>query len=405
MWSTFALMLVNLPFGVLTFAIVVTGVSTAGGLIVTLVGLPLLAMTVAFGRVIGVVGRALARTMAGTAVTGPAPEPPATGVWPRIRRGLTDTGGWRGLLFGALMLPWGIATFVVAFVIFTVGLWSTALPTWGWAVDLDGGLHGMGKAVYLAGSFVVGIGALLSFPWVVLGLGRAHGAIVRAVLGSSTRQELEARVDQLRVSRDASVDAAAIELRRIERDLHDGAQQRLVGLAMDLGLARERLVNGADPARALELVERAHDQSKRAVAELRDLVRGIHPVVLMDRGLDAALSALASRSPVPVDVDVVLPAGVRPPASVEATAYFVVAETLTNVAKHSRASQASVRVVRLGDRLVVEVRDDGRGGAVVAPAGGLAGLHDRVLAAEGTMTLRSPEGGPTTIHVELPCAS
>jgi signal transduction histidine kinase len=155
--------------------------------------------------------------------------------------------------------------------------------------------------------------------------------------------------------------------------------------------------------RTAELVAGAHDEAKRAIVELRELVRGIHPAVLTDRGLDAALSALAARSPVPVDVQVDVPE--RPAAAVETTAYFVVAEALTNVTKHARAGAVRVRVLRRGDVLTVEVTDDGTGGASITPGGGLAGLQDRVRAVEGTMRLASPPGGPTTLLVEVPCGS
>ena len=230
-----------------------------------------------------------------------------------------------------------------------------------------------------------------------------HGAIIRGLLGPSGTAALQQRVEQLSESREASVDAAEAERRRIERDLHDGAQQRLVALAMDLGLAKERLERGEDDAATVALVGHAHDEAKRAITELRELVRGIHPAVLADRGLDAALSALAARCPVPVDLQVDLPE--RPPAAIEATAYFVVGEALTNVAKHSRARSVRVRVSRRGPIVAVEVTDDGVGGAVVHRSGGLAGLADRVRAVEGTLRLASPVGGPTTLLAELPCAS
>ena len=227
--------------------------------------------------------------------------------------------------------------------------------------------------------------------------------MIEAFLSPGHEVQLKERVQQLQVSRDASVDSASAELRRIERDLHDGAQQRLVSLAMNLGLAKERLANGGDPQRAVELVDRAHDEAKQAISELRDLVRGIHPAVLTDRGLDAALSSLVARSPVPIDLTIVLAA--RPPAAVEAAAYFVVAEALTNIAKHSRATHGWVSIRRQGDWLDLDIRDDGVGGAVERPGGGLSGLRDRVLAAEGDLRIASPDGGPTMILVRLPCAS
>ncbi|HEY3610977.1 MAG TPA: histidine kinase, partial [Pseudonocardiaceae bacterium] len=187
--------------------------------------------------------------------------------------------------------------------------------------------------------------------------------------------------------------------RRIERDLHDGAQQRLVAVAITLGRAKNKLDNDPESARAL--IDEAHADAKQAVAELRDLARGIYPAVLGDRGLDAALSALAARSPVPVAVDVdVSP---RPPAAVESAAYFIVAESLTNLAKHSAADSAQVSVRRSGNSVTVRVTDDGHGGAEVRLGGGLAGLADRAATIDGVMTVRSPPGGPTVVTAELPC--
>jgi signal transduction histidine kinase len=189
--------------------------------------------------------------------------------------------------------------------------------------------------------------------------------------------------------------------RQIERDLHDGAQQRLLSLGMDLGMALEKFESDPDGARAL--VGDAHAELQRAIAELRNLARGIHPAVLTDRGLDAALSALAARSPIPVKLDVQLRE--RPPASVEATAYFIVAEALANAAKHAHANAITVRVRQIGDRVHVEVTDNGTGGATQQPGGGLAGLADRASSVEGSLRISSPEGGPTIVAAELPCAS
>jgi signal transduction histidine kinase len=205
-------------------------------------------------------------------------------------------------------------------------------------------------------------------------------------------------VEELTESRSRVLAATLAERRRIERDLHDGAQQRLVSLAMELGMAKEKMA--IDPAAARKLVEEAHGEAKRALADIRDLVRGIHPAVLSDRGLDAAISALADRCPVPVDVDVELDG--RLPEVVETTAYFVVAEALANVAKHSGASEARVVVRRVPeDRLVVEVVDDGKGGADPEAGTGLAGLADRLAALDGRLFVESPAGGPTRVGAEL----
>lgn len=220
------------------------------------------------------------------------------------------------------------------------------------------------------------------------------------MLGVSSR-ELAQRVDELQGSRARVVDAAEAERRRIERDLHDGAQQRLVALAMNLGRARARY--DEDPETARRLLDEAHNDAKHALVELRDLARGLHPAVLTDRGLDAALSGLAGRSPIPVSLDVDVEPRCSP--TIEAIAYFVVSEALANVAKHSGARRVDVVAHRVDDRLRLVVTDDGAGGAVVGNGSGLAGLADRVGGVDGTFVVSSPDGGPTVLTVELPCAS
>jgi signal transduction histidine kinase len=264
-------------------------------------------------------------------------------------------------------------------------------------------LTGVGLATYNAATFGVGLVTLYFTPSLIGLLATVDKAVLRMLLAPDQQAVLARRVEQLTESRDASVESSASELRRIERDLHDGAQQRLVGLAMDLGLAKERLARGEDPVRAAELVARAHEEAKLAISELRDLVRGIQPSILSEQGLDPALSALAARCPVPVEVDVQLAS--RPVASVESAAYFVVAEALANIAKHAEATRAWVRVLGTAQLLSVEVGDDGRGGAVSHAGGGLAGLDDRVRAVEGRLRVSSPAGGPTVLLAELPCAS
>jgi signal transduction histidine kinase len=220
--------------------------------------------------------------------------------------------------------------------------------------------------------------------------------MARLLLEPGERERLIVRVDTLEETRAGMVAAADAERRRIERDLHDGAQQRLVALAMTLGRARA----AEDPDLSRRLVDEAHGEAKEALVELRNLARGIHPAVLTDRGLDAAVSALAARCPVPVAVDVDLPHRAAPGS--EAIAYFVVAEALTNVAKHAQASRAWLSAEYEGDRLVVEILDNGVGGADLHGRG-LAGLRDRVRAVDGAMTVVSPLGHGTTLRVELPC--
>jgi signal transduction histidine kinase len=191
-----------------------------------------------------------------------------------------------------------------------------------------------------------------------------------------------------------------VERRRIERDLHDGAQQRLVALSIQLGLARLEVPAGSPGAAPLGA---AQELAKQALTELRELIHGVHPKILTDRGLAAAIGDAAGTAPIPVDLHLRLPG--RLGAAIEVTAYFVVAEALANVAKHSGARRAVVAAWLSGGRLLVEVRDDGRGGADPGRGSGLTGLADRVAAVDGTVALSSPPGGPTLLHVEIPCGS
>jgi signal transduction histidine kinase len=209
--------------------------------------------------------------------------------------------------------------------------------------------------------------------------------------------ELKRRIDVLTTTRAGAVDAQEAELRRIERDLHDGAQARLVALGMNLGMAEQKLAT--DPDRVRQLLAEARQGAREALEELRDLARGIHPPILADRGLGAAIAALAARSALQVNVSV---DGERPPPAVESAGYFVAAEALTNAGKHAGAEHVDVRIVRSGGRLLVEVTDDGKGGADPSGAG-LLGLRRRVEALDGRLQVVSPAGGPTTVRAELPC--
>jgi signal transduction histidine kinase len=247
---------------------------------------------------------------------------------------------------------------------------------------------------------VAGVAGLLAAPWLTSGVASLDARVAMALLGSSRAEELQHRVERLTETRAGVVDAADAERRRLERDLHDGTQQRLVSLAMNLGMARAQ-ANTAEEA--LHAVAEAHEAAKAALAELRDLIRGLHPAVLEDRGLDAALSGVAARMPIPVRLTVDGLAR-RPSPVVEAVAYFVVSEGLANIAKHAQASQAEVFVQRSGDRLHVIVTDDGVGGADPARGTGLAGLARRAESVDGTFEVTSPPGGPTVLSVDLPCA-
>ncbi|GII67438.1 histidine kinase [Sphaerisporangium krabiense] len=273
--------------------------------------------------------------------------------------------------------------------------WSGALVTGALAAQfwvLGGGWRGLPFALLCAALLVAG-------PWLAQGVSSLDVIAGEALLGPSISDQLAERVESLRESRAEVIDAADAERRRIERDLHDGTQQRLVSLAMKLGMARATFSDLPLPAK--EMISQAHEEAKQALKELRDLVRGLHPAVLTDEGLDAALSGLAARAALPVRLRVDVPRRVA--STIEAVAFFVVSEALANVAKHARATAAEVVVVREGDLLRVVVHDDGRGGADPGGGTGLRGLAQRVGSVDGTLKLDSPPGGPTTISVEMPC--
>lgn len=244
---------------------------------------------------------------------------------------------------------------------------------------------------------VLGAVAWWGLPW----LARVHARLCLAVLAPSERERrLTERVDVLTKSRVGVVDAHGAELQRIERDLHDGTQARLVSIAMQLGIAREALAD--DPDAVATLIQDAHETAEEAMAELRAVLQTIYPPILADRGLGGALTALAARSSVPVRVELSDLGAL--PAAAEAVAYYVIAEALTNVAKHAAATRASLRVEREGDALSIEVADDGGGGADEGRGTGISGIRRRVAALDGTVRLDSPPGGPTSLAVRLPCA-
>lgn len=283
----------------------------------------------------------------------------------------------------------------------TSPLWARLLPR-GEATVLLGLVQvdvGQGWIIALAAGLLAGIVFFVLTPL----LDRATQETGLRLLSPHPDVDLSTRITQLTATRAAALDAHAVELRRIERALHDGAQNRLVGVAMLTGAARESVRQ--DPEMAEAMMERAHGAAEDALAELRGVVRSILPPVLADRGLQGALSALAAACAVPCTCEVEV--AVRCPVSVESTAYFVAAEALTNVSRHSDASRAALEVRRTGDRLRVSVRDDGRGGARPGSSSGtgLAGIARRVAALDGTVQIDSPLGGPTLLEVELPCGS
>jgi signal transduction histidine kinase len=279
-----------------------------------------------------------------------------------------------------------------------VGLWPASVAcTVSFAIAWAQPFHPKHHALDIILMFA-GIAGLFAAPWITAGVRALDIRAARGLLGPSRADELEHRVEQLTETRAGVVDAADAERRRLERDLHDGTQQRLVSLAINLGMARAQ---AGTTAQARQAIAEAHEEAKAALAELRDLIRGLHPAVLEDRGLDAALSGVAARMPIPVRLTVDLPR--RPAPVIEAVAYFVVSEGLANIAKHSEATEAAVFVQRAGNRLHVIVTDDGVGGANPAGGTGLAGLARRAASVDGTFEIDSPPGGPTLLTVDLPC--
>ncbi|HEY7073902.1 MAG TPA: histidine kinase, partial [Solirubrobacteraceae bacterium] len=307
---------------------------------------------------------------------------------------------WKDLAYLILDFPLGLADFAVTVTVLGLVVQLIVVPFYYWAVPGGIELFGIVRVTTLPVALVsMAVGLALSPLAVRLlsAFASIHALIARTLLTASPDPELSARVVDLRSSRARLVAAADAERRRLERDLHDGAQQRLVAMALQLRMAKDRLARGDD---ALELVSAAGDEAQKAIAELRDLARGIHPAVLTERGLDPALHDLANRAPVPVEV--VEAPEERYPAPVEATVYFVVSEALANVAKYAGATHATVAARREGERVVVEIGDDGVGGAQVGAGSGLRGLVDRVGALDGDLTVESPPGAGTRIRASVP---
>ncbi|GAA0665831.1 sensor histidine kinase [Streptomyces thermocarboxydovorans] len=410
-WRELGYVLLSLPISVLLFSYAVTMVSLGAGLLVTFLGVPVLAAALAGCRGLGALERARARGLLDLEVGEPEPlRMKRQGFTAWIGAVLKSGASWRALLYAVLHMPWAIFAFTVAVVVWSMGWTLLTYPLWFWVFPLyagQGGIQLYGDdqhTVYLDNPFEITVTALvgllitMAMPWIVRALTTVDRVMVYGLLGPS---RLATRVVELESDRGVVVDTAAADLRRIERDLHDGAQARLVNLAMDLGLAKEKLRE--DPRTAARMVDEAHGEVKTALQELRDLARGIHPAVLTDRGLDAALSSVASRCTVPVKVTVDLDE--RPAAAIEGIAYFTVSELLQNISKHSGATAASVEVWRAGNRLMLQVVDNGVGGADPDRGSGLAGLAERLDAVDGVLVIDSPAGGPTRVTAELPWRS
>jgi signal transduction histidine kinase len=432
---------VSLLIAIPLFAFTAVAVTVGLALSVSFAGLPLLALSLRAARRLGEVCRRLAnRALAPRAerprvfrlkrerpIEAPPPFRPQPGFVGWIRSSLTDPVGWRACVYLLLKLPIALLGAIGIVYIVAWGVGYSTFPVW-W--ELIHSLAAHGDAVQVPGwlawwtpnpvlvaqsvptlavSFALvpaGLCALIFSPWIVSGSNDLDRRLAARLLGPPLTQ----RVRDLEETRASAVDDSAVRLRRIERDLHDGAQAQMVAVAMKLGLAREKLGGAAgrtadgwtaqvDLERALELVDAAHRGAKEAILELRDLARGIHPPVL-DHGLGTALTTLGARSGLPVEVIADLPE--RPSAAIETIAYFCAAELLANVAKHSRARHAAIEAVHVPGLLRVRVSDDGDGGARARDGGGLAGLAERLRTVDGTIAISSPRGGPTVVTVEMP---
>jgi signal transduction histidine kinase len=386
--------------GVIAFALIVTLASAGLTTLLAGVGIALLVAAIEGSRVIARLERR--RAFIGESRR-PAAHPyrPLRGsILDLLRAEFMDESRWRDVLYVAINLPLTIIEFVVSAVAWTLALGILTSPIW---YDLPGGSSDiLGSHDPLVVGLRIGLGLLLlavaaSVSQLLIAL---HRGVVAGLLCTSESRELRRQVEELRQSRSAVLDVEASELQRIERDLHDGAQQRLVMLTIDAGLASERI--DTDPEGAKRLILDAQEQARQALADIRQLVRGIAPSILLDRGLVAALESLTGRGPIPTTIRSSLAPGERFSPAAERAAYFAAAEALTNVAKHSGASRCEVRVRRDGAALVVEIEDDGRGGASATPGGGLEGLAGRVEGVDGTFSLTSPPGGPTIVRASIP---
>jgi signal transduction histidine kinase len=387
--------------GVALFCFVVTSIA----IIPVTVGIPLTLAVTPWLRGLADYHRLWAARVMGVPIARPYRPRPDGGWLARTRWMVFDKATWRDLLWVLVNATAGLTLAILPIaLLLSVAWYLVAMPILMGIVPhvfrTNYGIYSVYDVRTALISGVVLAGVAFGLFWVTARpLMRAYARITRALLAPAERDRMANRIAELTESRAETVDTQAAELRRIERDLHDGAQARLVSLGMSLGMAESLLAS--DPDAAGELLAEAREATGLALAELRDLVRGIHPPVLADRGLAGAVRALALANPLPVEVTVDLPG--RLPAPVESAAYFAVAETLTNAAKHSGALSAWVRVSYADGRLGVMIGDDGRGGATQDPGGGLHGIERRLAAFDGTMMVASPIGGPTIVTMELPC--
>jgi signal transduction histidine kinase len=395
-WAALLYVVVAVPLALVGFVGTVVLLLLGAVLTVTPLGLWVIALTTRCANGLGALHRGLARLLLGVHVGAP-PDPGGRGLLHWRRRALTDPSGWRAVAYALVKLPVAVLTFVLAAAPFTYGALLLSYPvTRRWNGNLSIGGHRLDTVPRALVVCVAGLLLLVGGAYLIRYLVTPDVMLMRGLLGPST---LQARVRDLEERRAYAISDATATLRRIERDLHDGTQARLVALGMKLALIEGSLTGEVDVPRARELAGAGRQAAKTAVTELRELVRGFHPPIL-DDGLEAAVATLAAQSVVPVELAVDLQT--RPTPAIEAIAYFCAAELLTNIAKHSGATRAALDVRRSDGVLRLRVSDDGRGGARTRAGSGLTGLSERVRTVDGRLDIDSPPGGPTVVTVEIP---
>lgn len=383
--------IVGFPMAILWLTIFTTLVSVSLSLLIIGVGFALLSISLRAAGLAGVVERWLLVEILDVKIEQPTRFSSGPGFANLMLDPLRDSSYWRDLVYVGIRTIVGLMAFAITVIVWAFPPFAFSTIIWGWFADWD---FSDVLVTVMAGLLI-----MLAAPFLIYGVTQLQISIAQALLGPGQRQLME-RVSTAQRTRDLSVDAAEAERRRIERDLHDGAQARLATVAMDLGRAKRKLEKSGGDSEIEAIIDAAHTDAKAAIVELRDLARGIHPAVLTDRGLDAALSEIAARCTVPVHLDVQLHQ--RAPAHIESAAYFAASELLANVSKHSKAGQAWVTVRSDPTHLRIDVSDDGLGGANPAIGTGLDGLHDRLASIDGVLSVHSPLGGGTTALVEIP---
>lgn len=400
-----AYVLLGFPLALVSYIILVPGLALSIGLLPLGIGVFIGAGTLLAARLFGDLERIRLPGVLNRAVPRPVYRKADSGAWKRALSVLGDVQSWLDLVHGIFGFILSIFAFVFVFTWWSLALGGVFYFTYDWALPRGENDKGLVELLGMADSTAnriflhtaIGLLALLTLPLIARGCALLRAGFGRALLTGVA--EIRNRIERLEDQRAAGAAAEATALRRLERDIHDGPQQRLVRLAMDISRAKQQMQT--DPASASSTLDEALSQTRETLDELRSLSRGIAPPVLTDRGLPSALAALAGRCTVPADLAVDERLGRLGPA-VESAAYFVVAEALTNVAKHSQATQCEVTIVKAEGVLGVEIMDDGVGGAHLAKGHGLAGLADRVRAVGGTLSVTSPVGGPTLIRAEIP---